>query len=87
VQHLELLGHSPHPATFFGEPDGVRHVSSDLAFWGGLVFQGNYDGFRIIKNTPGNPTEISHTHCKGDQGVGEHPRPVLELEEGHGTQL
>jgi hypothetical protein len=68
TRNMHALGHSPHPATFFGEPDGVRHVSSDLAFWGGLVFQGNYDGFRIIKNAPGNPTEISHTHCNGDQG-------------------
>jgi len=23
---------SPHPATFEGEPDGVRHISSDIAF-------------------------------------------------------
>lgn len=51
TQNMHALGHSPHPATFFGEPDGVRHISSDLAFWGGLVFHGNDDGLCIIKNT------------------------------------
>ncbi|MBC6450149.1 LVIVD repeat-containing protein [Actinokineospora xionganensis] len=62
-------GHSPHPATFLGEPDGVRHVNSDLAFWGNLAFNGNYDGFRIIDVAdPDNPTELSHTRCNGDQG-------------------
>ena len=48
---MHALGESAHPATFLGDPDGVRHVSSDLAFWGNLAFQGNYDGFRIIDIT------------------------------------
>jgi hypothetical protein len=68
TQNVHALGHSPHPATFFGEPDGVRHISSDIAFWGDLIFNGNYDGFRIIKNSPGNPKEIVHQGCNGDQG-------------------
>lgn len=68
TQNIHALGHSPHPATFLGEPDGVRHVNSDLAFWGDLIFNGNYNGFRIIKNSPGNPQEINHTLCNGDQG-------------------
>jgi hypothetical protein len=62
-------GHSPHPATFLGEPDGVRHVSSDIAFQGRLAFQGNYDGFRIIDiEDPDNPQELLHQRCNGDQG-------------------
>lgn len=62
-------GHSPHPATFLGEPDGVRHVNSDIAFWGDLAFDGNYDGFRIIDiSHPKKPTELLHQHCNGDQG-------------------
>jgi len=69
TQNMHALGHSPHPATFLGEPDGVRHVNSDLAFWGNLAFQGNYDGFRIIDITePGDPQEITHARCNGDQG-------------------
>jgi hypothetical protein len=65
--NLEALGHAPLPATFEGAVDGQRKVSSDLAFWGSFVFQGNYDGFRIITAGP-NPQEISHPSCNGDQG-------------------
>jgi hypothetical protein len=65
--NIEALGHSPFPATFLGAPDGVRKPNSDLAFWGSLVFHGNYDGFRIISAGP-NPHEISHPSCNGDQG-------------------
>ena len=43
-------------------------MNSDIAFWGDLGFNGNYDGFRIIKNSPGNPKEITWAHCNGDQG-------------------
>jgi hypothetical protein len=68
TQNVHALGHSPHPATFLGEPDGVRHINSDLAFWGDLIFNGNYNGFRIIRNSPGNPKEIVHQGCNGDQG-------------------
>jgi hypothetical protein len=68
TENLQALGHSPHPATFFGVPATERNVNSDIAFWGNLVFNGNYDGFRIIKNRPRNPKEISWTRCGGDQG-------------------
>lgn len=67
--NMHAKGHSPHPATFLGEPDGVRHVNSDIAFWGELAFHGNYDGFRIVDIAdPDNPTEITHQRCNGDQG-------------------
>lgn len=69
TKNMHAMGHSPHPATFFGEPDGVRHVSSDLAFRGSLAFQGNYDGFRIIDiSSPAQPRELVHERCNGDQG-------------------
>jgi hypothetical protein len=45
-----------------------RNINSDLAFRGNLIFNGNYDGFRIIKRSPGNPKEITWQHCNGDQG-------------------
>src|SRR5688572_11786601 len=68
TQNMHALGHSPHPATFLGAASADRNINSDIAFWGDLVFNGNYDGFRIIKNSPGNPEEISWAHCNGDQG-------------------
>jgi hypothetical protein len=67
TQNIHALGHSPDFGSFL-LPDGQRDVNSDLAFWGDLIFNGDYDGFRIIKNAPGNPTEISRTRCNGDQG-------------------
>ena len=69
TQNMHAKGHSPHPATFLGEPDGVRHVNSDIAFWGELAFNGNYDGWRVIDiSDPDNPTELAHPSCNGDQG-------------------
>jgi len=68
TQNIHALGHSPHPATFFGTTSAQRNINSDIAFWGDLTFNGNYDGFRIIKNSPGNPQEITWAHCNGDQG-------------------
>ena len=67
-QSMHALGHSPFPSPFLSQPDGVRKPNSDLAFWGDRVFQGNYDGFRILRTSPGNPRQISHTSCNGDQG-------------------
>jgi hypothetical protein len=67
--NLHAKGHSPHAATFLGEPDGVRHVNSDLAFQGRLAFVGNYDGFRVVDvSDPDNPQELVHARCNGDQG-------------------
>ncbi len=67
--NMHAKGHSSHPATFLGEPDGVRHVSSDLAFWGKLAFNGNYDGWRVIDiSDPDDPVELAHPSCNGDQG-------------------
>ncbi len=68
TKNLHALGHSPHPASFFGATAAERNVSSDIAFWGNLIFHGNYDGFRIIKASPGNPKEIVWQRCNGDQG-------------------
>jgi hypothetical protein len=69
TQNMHAKGHSPHPATFLGEPDGVRHVNSDIAFWGRLAFNGNYDGWRVIDiSDPDNPVELAHPSCNGDQG-------------------
>jgi hypothetical protein len=66
--NMKALGHSPHPATFNGTVSALRNVNSDIAFWGDLVFNGNYDGFRIISASAKDPQELNWTHCNGDQG-------------------
>jgi hypothetical protein len=45
-------------------------ANSDLAFWGKLAVQGNYDGFRLIDITePDNPVELlDYRGCAGNQG-------------------
>jgi hypothetical protein len=69
TENMHAKGHSPHPATFFGQPDGVRHISSDIAFWGRLAFNGNYNGWRVVDiSDPDNPVELAHPKCNGDQG-------------------
>lgn len=66
---MEALGHSPHAASF-SDPSAERHVSSDLAFWGTLAFQGNYNGWRTIDiSDPADPQELAwYNKCNGDQG-------------------
>jgi len=69
TSNIHAMGHSEHPAQFFGVPAAQRQISSDLAFWGDYAIQGNYDGFRIIDiSAPGNPKLVSHPRCNGDQG-------------------
>jgi hypothetical protein len=69
TQNLHALGHSAHPAQFFGVPAAERTVSSDIAFWGQYAIHGNYDGFRIVDiSEPGDPKLVSHPKCNGDQG-------------------
>jgi hypothetical protein len=67
-ENLQALGHSPHAVSFENVPLAQQNINSDIAFWGNLSFNGNYDGFRIIRNSPGNPQEINWTHCNGNQG-------------------
>jgi hypothetical protein len=68
TENLRALGHSPHAATFQGTVSALRNVNSDIAFQGNFSFNGNYDGFRIIRNSRDNPRVVSWTHCNGDQG-------------------
>ncbi|HEV8682790.1 MAG TPA: hypothetical protein VGS09_08460 [Actinomycetota bacterium] len=69
TDNLKATGHSPHEAQFFGVPSAQRHINSDIAFWGNLAINGNYDGFRIIDiSNPTDPQQIVWQHCNGDQG-------------------
>jgi hypothetical protein len=68
TKNMHAKGHSPDFGSFL-LPDGQRDANSDLAFWGNLAFNGDYDGFRIIDiSDPDNPVEVSRTRCNGDQG-------------------
>jgi hypothetical protein len=68
TNNMHAKGHSPQAGSFL-VPDGQRTVNSDIAFWGNLAFNGNYDGFRIIDiSDPDDPQLVSWTHCNGDQG-------------------
>jgi hypothetical protein len=62
---LRALGHSPNPA---GPEDFLKN--SDLAFWGDLAINGNYEGFRIIDiSDPRAPQEVVDLDdCAGNQG-------------------
>lgn len=67
TQNLHPKGHSPNVAATFPPPPHA--VSTDLAFWGRLAFQGSFDGFRVIDiSDPDNPLELSHPRCDGPQG-------------------
>ena len=69
TKNIHPMGHSVHVAPFLPEPDGVRHINSDLAFRGDLAFHGNYNGFRVIDiSSPARPVELVHQECNGDQG-------------------
>jgi hypothetical protein len=69
TNNIHALGHSEHPAQFFGVPAAQRQISSDIAFWGQYAIHGNYDGFRVVDiSAPGDPKLVSHPRCNGDQG-------------------
>jgi hypothetical protein len=68
TRNIHAMGQNQHPASF-EVPVAEREISSDIAFWGNLAIQGNYDGFRVLDvSAPANPKLISHPRCNGDQG-------------------
>ena len=68
TKNMHALGESIHRASF-DVPVAEREISSDLAFWGKLAFQGNWFGFNLRDiSAPGNPKPISFTDCTGGQG-------------------
>ncbi len=55
---LKLLANTPKVGT----------INSDLAFWGHLAFEGNYDGFRVIDIAkPRAPAVLADVRCHGPQ--------------------
>ncbi|MGH3006422.1 MAG: LVIVD repeat-containing protein [Gaiellaceae bacterium] len=69
TSNLHPLGHILEPASLLNPAVGNPDVHTDIAFWGKLAIQGNWDGFNIRDiSAPGNPKQISRTFCDGDQG-------------------
>jgi len=62
--NITALGENIHEATYPVES------TSDLAFWGDIAYQGNYNGFRVLDvSDPMNPELITwHDDCVGSQG-------------------
>ena len=69
TDNLHPLGHIVEPASLLNPAVGNPDIHTDIAFWGKLAIQGNWDGFNIRDiSAPGNPKQISRTFCDGDQG-------------------
>ncbi len=67
--NMHPLGHIEEPASLLNPAVGNPDVHTDIAFWGDLAIQGNWDGFNIRDiSSPGNPKQISRTFCDGNQG-------------------
>ncbi len=69
TSNLHPLGHIVEPASLLNPAIGNPDIHTDIAFWGKLAIQGNWDGFNIRDiSAPGNPKQISRTFCDGNQG-------------------
>jgi hypothetical protein len=67
--NLKPKGHIFEPASLLNPAIGNPDIHTDIAFWGKLAIQGNWDGFNIRNiAAPGNPKQVSRTFCNGDQG-------------------
>jgi hypothetical protein len=61
---IEHVVNVPTPRAF----RALGSFNSDLAFWGNLLFAGNYSGFRIVDIAdPMNPVELVVFRCRGPQ--------------------
>ncbi len=58
ISGLELVGNA--------DKDGT--INSDLAFWGNLVYAGNWGGFRILDVSMRSPRVLVDHVCNGPQG-------------------
>jgi hypothetical protein len=67
--NLVPRGHIFEPASLLNPAIGNPDVHTDIAFWGKLAIQGNWDGFNIRDiRDPDNPKQVSRAFCNGDQG-------------------
>jgi hypothetical protein len=69
TKNMHPKGHIEEPASLLNPAVANPDIHTDIAFWGKLAFQGNWDGFNIRDiSDPDNPTQVSRTFCNGDQG-------------------
>jgi hypothetical protein len=69
TKNIHPLGHIIEPAVLGGFGGANPDIHTDIAFWGKLAIQGNWDGFNIRDiSAPGHPTQVSRTFCDGNQG-------------------
>jgi hypothetical protein len=62
-------GHIIEPAVLGGFGGANPDINTDIAFWGDLAIQGNWDGFSIRDiSDPDDPTTVSRAFCDGNQG-------------------
>src|SRR5687767_13679998 len=67
--NMHPMGHIEEPASLLNPAVGNPDIHTDIAFWGDLAIQGNWDGFNIRDiSSPGNPTQVSRAFCDGAQG-------------------
>ena len=68
ISNLTALGYSAREVPYTGDGSGV--YNSDLAFKDNLVFQGTYEGFRVLDATDKTrPTQLlNYTGCNVGQG-------------------
>jgi hypothetical protein len=56
-------------ATLPNEDHSLDFANSDMAFWGDLLVQGSYDGFRVVDiSDPNRPVTLAEVACRGPQG-------------------
>ena len=64
TNNVHDMGHDVAPASLFNGPPFDIHT--DLAFWGDLAIQGNWNGFRILDiSEPDNPVLLNFVRCEG----------------------
>jgi hypothetical protein len=69
TKNMHPKGHIVEPASLLNPAVGNPDIHTDIAFWGHLAVQGNWDGFNIRDiSDPDNPTQVSRTFCDGNQG-------------------
>ena len=69
TKNMHPKGHIVEPASLLNPAIGNPDIHTDMAFWGDLGIQGNWDGFNIRDiSDPDNPTQVSRTFCDGAQG-------------------
>ena len=69
TDNLRPRGHIEEPASLLNPAVANPDIHTDIAFWGRLAFQGNWDGFNIRDISNRNrPRQVSRTFCDGPQG-------------------